>query len=88
MMRLVQVRMDLMGKKRYYNYRDLPQYYEKVRQGSYIETQESYLSDTLIFGLRTLKGIHIETVNQRHGIDLLEKYKDIPKIYRFRPTPD
>ena len=67
------------GKKRYYNYRDLPHYYEKVRQGSYIETQESYLSDTLIFGLRTLKGIHIPTINQRHGINLLEKYKDIQK---------
>ncbi|PKK86923.1 MAG: coproporphyrinogen III oxidase [Tenericutes bacterium HGW-Tenericutes-8] len=67
------------GKTRYYNYRDLPQYYEKIRQGSYLETEESHLSDTLIFGLRTLQGVDIKDINARYSINLLEKYPDIKK---------
>lgn len=67
------------GKNRYYNYRDLPQYYEKTQQGSYVETEETYLSDTLIFGLRRLEGVDLNEIKQRHNVDVLTAFKGIQK---------
>ena len=68
-----------MVKNRYYNYRDLPQYYEKTQQGSYVETEETYLSDTLIFGLRRLEGVDLNEIKQRHNVDVLTAFKGIQK---------
>lgn len=65
------------GQIRYQNHRLLPKYYESFRESSYVETDAQYLSDYLIFGLRRLEGVHINTIESRFSINLFEKY---PKI--------
>lgn len=66
------------GVKRYQNHRLLPKYYQEIRESEYVETFEQRLSDTLIFGLRRLEGIHIPTVESAFNVKLVEKY---PKIH-------
>lgn len=69
------------GHTRYQNHRLLPHYYESFRQSSFVESPSQYLSDTLIFGLRRLVGLHLPTIESKFGIRLFEKY---PKLHQLQ----
>lgn len=71
------------GKDRYYNYRDLPQYYDKIEQNRYLETESSRLSDTIIFGLRQLSGINVKAIEEKFSINFFEMYPDIEKYLKL-----
>ncbi|MDG0888178.1 radical SAM family heme chaperone HemW [Paracholeplasma manati] len=69
------------GKLRTQNHRNLPDYYENPLASAYHETDQQYLSDTLIFGLRRLGGILIDDIEARFGFKLFEKY---PKLIQLQ----
>jgi oxygen-independent coproporphyrinogen-3 oxidase len=69
------------GHTRYQNHRLLPNYYESFRQSSFVESSSQFLSDTLIFGLRRLVGLHLPTIENQFGIKLFEQY---PRLLHFK----
>ena len=71
------------GKIRYQNHRLLTKYYESFIESSYEETLAQRQSDTLIFGLRRLEGIHIPSVESEFSIKLFENY---PRLNYFIET--
>jgi oxygen-independent coproporphyrinogen III oxidase len=69
------------GHTRYQNHRLLPNYYASFKQSSFVESPSQYLSDTLIFGLRRLVGLHLPTIEIKFNIQLFEKY---PKLHHLQ----
>ncbi len=67
-----------MSGDRYENARDIKRYIENPLDGErYTETEQERLENTIIFGLRKAKGIHLSTVNQSFDIDFEAKYKTV-----------
>jgi oxygen-independent coproporphyrinogen III oxidase len=68
------------GHTRYQNHRLLPNYYETFRQSSFVESPSQFLSDTLIFGLRRLVGLHLPTIEAKFKIRLFEQYPKLTSL--------
>jgi len=64
--------------KRTLNHRALPKYLESPLDQAIEQTKEMRLQDELIFGLRKMKGISIEDIEEKYQINLFETY---PKLY-------
>lgn len=62
---------------RTYNERGMSQYLEHFLKEKTFQTDEIKLQDELIFGLRMTKGVQISTLENKYGINLLEKYPQI-----------
>ena len=68
--------------KRYTNISNLNEYIEKIKidkEVSIIEEEEtidSKINEYMMLGLRLVDGINIQEVNEKFGIDVLERYKE------------
>lgn len=74
---------SLIDNKRYYNESNVTKYIDNMINGvfeSKIEYETEPLREELIMGLRLLKGIDINDINQKYNIDLL---KDYPELNEF-----
>lgn len=76
---------SLIGNERFYNITNTTKYIETVNtdlnkiRTSYLREE---LREELMMGLRLLKGINIEDVNQRFNIDLFSKYPDLNEFIK------
>jgi len=66
--------------KRTYNQRSITQYMKIPLKESIIQTPADNLQDTLIFGLRLIKGVNVSAINTQYNVDIFEKY---PKINEY-----
>jgi oxygen-independent coproporphyrinogen-3 oxidase len=70
-----------MGGRRTTNTRDITEYIDKLNGGepAYSEnaksSDEEYAFETLMLGLRLVRGIDLDEYEARHGIDLRERFK-------------
>lgn len=62
---------------RTYNHRALPKYLSEPLQEKTYQTKEMLIQDELIFGLRKIQGVHIETLEKTYDIKLFDMY---PKL--------
>ena len=62
---------------RTYNERALPKYLSKPLKEKVIQTKDDLLQDELIFGLRKIKGVSLEAIETKYGINLFDTY---PKL--------
>lgn len=62
---------------RTYNVRSIHQYNNQAEQLKVKQSTKDLLSDELIFGLRLIKGINIEYVENKYNIKLFEHFKDL-----------
>ena len=76
------------------NTRDIAEYIEKLNSGilPYAENAQSgseeYAFETLMLGLRLVRGIDIDEYKARHGIDLRERFKETLASLRDRGLAD
>jgi oxygen-independent coproporphyrinogen-3 oxidase len=63
--------------KRTYNERALPKYLDHFLKEETEQTKEMLIQDELIFGLRKIKGININEIEEKYGIKLFDTY---PKL--------
>ncbi len=66
--------------KRLYNPHNVTQYIEKIENNDFsFQTEYEYggLEDEMMLGLRLLKGINIDYINNKYNIDLLLKYPEL-----------
>lgn len=71
------------GKIRYQNHRNLNDYYQSFTKEIIHCDDDTLLSDALIFGLRKLEGVHIESINRRFNRNILEKYNELDKFFKL-----
>lgn len=69
------------GKIRYHNHRNLIDYYQTFTKEIIHCEEETLLSDALIFGLRKIKGVNINELNDRFKVDIIEKYSELKKFF-------
>lgn len=56
------------------NERALPKYMDHFMKNKTYQTEDMLLQDTLIFGLRKLKGVSLKEISTRFNVDIFEKY--------------
>lgn len=76
--------------KRYTNISDLKKYIDTIKNGKSVnileeeETFDSKINEYMMLGLRIVDGVNIKEVNEKFGIDVLERYKDnLDKLLRL-----
>lgn len=68
------------GHIRYENYRNLNEYYQSFTKEIIHVSEDTLLVDAMIFGLRKLSGVNLESIKQRFGVDIMIRY---PKLHKF-----
>lgn len=66
-----------VDKNRTYNVKSIHQYNNKAEQLKLKQTEKDLLSDELIFGLRLIKGVNIEEIENKYQVNLLNHFKDL-----------
>jgi oxygen-independent coproporphyrinogen III oxidase len=72
-----------MNSEHIHNVRDLKQYLENslTEDERFSCSEQEQLENTLIFGLRTVEGVHIPSLEKRFNIDFRQKYSTLLKKF-------
>ena len=62
---------------RTYNEKNMAKYLDHFLQSKKLQDHKTLIQDELIFGLRKIKGVHIQTIEKKYQIDLFKTYPNL-----------